>query len=673
MKKLFTLVTALLAMCNVTKVQAFSTTDLPTGYYKIKSCATGSEYSHLYLFNDAFGTNVNVSLLSQTTAETNNYVWKITNSGSTTIGIVNGQGTPIKREDGSASSHTYKAHSTLTPVDANSTYPSSVLFSEYLYAPKSNDSNHKYTINGTTYIALAYYSGHTGEVCKWNLEQVDMTDKNVYTVSISGASNAYVTKTATDEKAFNTGFFVCSTTPTTSDFTALSVDGYNSNITVDESNKTINVSYTENFATFQAQLSAAKEVLNKTGVGYPTDNAASRSILKTAIETAEAKTEETYAYADFTALQTALTTYKSDVSSIAMPQDGDTYVFTNIHQAGTNRYLDYSSSGSLVTVARGTTPADELPASAKFTCHKLDNSHYMFVNNDGKYLIWKGGKDGKNSNGYVDAYDADWCSLQVSASTNGNAANPRAFGCFNFGGKRSTSKNSTFIIKADGSFDQSNFTQYNNTDYSSAFQFEKVSYPNTVSFNAATGIDDVEYISTFSAPFATIKPTGVKAYVVKNNNNGTSASLEEVEGNIPANQGVVLTSSTADAVTMVPVAGEGTATIEGNLLGNTAGAAKTVAEGENIYVLSLAANASAVAFNKAKVATTLKMNKAYLTAQSGSAIALNFATGEVTGINTIATENKTDNAPVFDLTGRRVTKMVKGGLYIKAGKKVIAQ
>ena len=145
--------------------------------------------------------------------------------------------------------------------------------------------------------------------------------------------------------------------------------------------------------------------------------------------------------------------------------------------------------------------------------------------------------------------------------------------------------------------------------------------------------------------------------------------LEEVEGNIPANQGVVLTSTSEAAVIMVPVAGEGTATIEGNRLSHTAGAAKTIAEGDNVYVLSKAAEASAVAFNKAKVTTTLKMNKAYLTAQSGNAIALNFTSGEVTGISDAIVSGANGDAPIFDLTGRRVMKMTKGGTLYQGWQK----
>lgn len=668
MKKISTFIVAALAVCGTTSVKAQSVGEnFTTGYYKMKNTAT--DRTRTYVYNDEFNA-VNVqkrSLVSATDAETNNYIWKITNTGNGKISIVNGQGTPLKPEDGAVGSKKYGSHSELTLDDSHSTYPTSVYFTEGIHNPGDTDPNHYYgTTDAEKVYAIAYWTGTQGlnsGTCHWAFTAVSAED-DFYTVNITGATNAYVTKTTTNEGAYNGGFFKCTETPTADNFTASSVENGNSSIAIDATNKTINVTYTADFTAFQKVISTAREVLALTGAGYPSEGSASRSTFSAAIEAATAKTTPTVD--DLNALQAAITTYKNDKSSIAMPQDGETYVFTNVHPGGQTRYFDYSND-NLVTVVRGTTPVDELPASAKFTCHKLSDSQFMFVNNDGKYLVWKGSSDGTNSRkGYLSTYDADWCSLKVAPTSD------EVFGCFNFGGKRANTSTSYYVVKADGSFDQAYYKQYYNTSYSSAFQFEKVSYPNTVTFNAATGIEGADYISTFSAPFATIKPASVKAYVVKENS-GSEATLEEVEGNIPANQGVVLTSTTDAAVTMVPVAGEGTATIESNLLGHTAGAAKTIAEGENIYVLSKAAGASAVAFNKAKVASTLKMNKAYLTAQSGNAIALNFTSGEVTGISNAIISGTNDNAPIFDLTGRRVMKMTKGGLYIKGGKKVIAQ
>lgn len=140
---------------------------------------------------------------------------------------------------------------------------------------------------------------------------------------------------------------------------------------------------------------------------------------------------------------------------------------------------------------------------------------------------------------------------------------------------------------------------------------------------------------------------------------------------IPAKTGVILTSQSGDAVTMVPATDETRATIENNKLGNSAGAAKTIAEGESAYILTNGADGTA--FYKGQKGTTLKANKAYLTLDvvGGEAISMNFG-GNVTGINQIVNAEQ-NNAPVYDLTGRRVVRTVKGGLYIKGGNKFIAR
>lgn len=69
--------------------------------------------------------------------------------------------------------------------------------------------------------------------------------------------------------------------------------------------------------------------------------------------------------------------------------------------------------------------------------------------------------------------------------------------------------------------------------------------------------------------------------------------------------------------------------------------------------------------------TTIPANRAFFMDATGSSIALNF--GNVTAINNVATDNANANAPIFDLSGRRVVKAVKGGLYIQNGKKYIVK
>ena len=70
------------------------------------------------------------------------------------------------------------------------------------------------------------------------------------------------------------------------------------------------------------------------------------------------------------------------------------------------------------------------------------------------------------------------------------------------------------------------------------------------------------------------------------------------------------------------------------------------------------------------------MNRAYIPAavssETGRAFMLNF--GEATGIGTaVSADDAAADAPVFDLTGRRVNTLRQGSLYIKGGQKFIAR
>jgi hypothetical protein len=68
---------------------------------------------------------------------------------------------------------------------------------------------------------------------------------------------------------------------------------------------------------------------------------------------------------------------------------------------------------------------------------------------------------------------------------------------------------------------------------------------------------------------------------------------------------------------------------------------------------------------------TLGMNKAYLANVSDGFSAVRMVVDETTVIEGVSTE-KVD-APIYDLTGRRVLNTAKGGIYIQNGKKFIVK
>lgn len=663
MKKISTLALALIAMGTVTSAWATSTDNLPTGYYKIKSAVTGnSNITNIHMFNDAF-LEVNTpkaTLLSAETAETNNYIWYVTNTGGSKISIVNGQGTGIKLEDGNKGKYTYQGpYTELTPVDANSTYPTSIYFSEGLYTPNTSGAqsdNHQYG----SYTAAAYWAAPNEATTKWNFESVSVEDKGVYTVTVTGSADGYVTRTATSEHAFNGGFFIAESGSTISadDLTAGAVDGFTSSVSVDASTKTITVTYTVELASLVDQ---AKDAISHTSAGYPLVGSESRTNLQNAINAASGTGDVQTQYNN---LKTALTAYKSD-KNVKMPEDGKVYVITNVQQDGTCYYFSYKTEDRLKAVS-------EKSDAAKFVCRVVDGK-YVFVNvEDGKYLVVAAlNNSGTNSGkGFISEYDASWADLTLSKNS--------MFSCFNIGGRRYTDaqkpqaqQSANFIVEKNGAFNGWDMTEKLDADYSTAFKLEEVSYPNTVTFNTVTDVEGVSNLATFSAPFATVVPTDVTAYYVSTADN-SKATMKAIEAGkaIPANAGVILTSTTGAEATMIPATTETAADLTGNKLGNSAGAEKKIAEGDNAYILADGDNGTA--FYKGTIGTTLKANKAYLTlAGAEHAISMNFG-GNVTGINQIVNAEQ-NNAPVYDLTGRRVVRTVKGGLYIKGGNKFIAR
>lgn len=698
MKKISTLALALIAMGTVTSAWATSTDNLPTGYYKIKSAVTGnSNITNIHMFNDAF-LEVNTpkaTLLSSETAETNNYIWYVTNTGGNKISIVNGQGTGIKLEDGNNGSYKYKGpYKELTPVDANSTYPASIYFSEGLYTPNTSgaqSTNHQYG----SYTAAAYWAAPNEATTKWNFESVSVEDKGVYTVTVTGSADGYVTRTATSEHAFNGGFFIAESGSTISadDLTAGAVEGYTSNVSVNASTKTITVTYAADFTTWTSKLNEAKAVLASKRIGYPVESSTAYATFKSALDELSKITAENLAPAKFTELETAVSAFKLSTDNIRMPEDGKAYTITAVSKAGVKSYMNYAASGYTL---KSTDAADNssYPETAKFVCHKLEDGKYVFVNNDGKFLTYKGGYNAavNGNKGYTDGYTkVEYSYTDKAGASQTTSFYPQLFTLSKLANgsnasgvddaylcllsQRANNDNAAndvyYVIKSNSNFDAGS-TPYFDDTYSSAFLFEETSYPNTIAFNTVSDVEGVSNLATFSAPFATVIPTGVKAYYVSTADN-TKATMKAVEGEaIPANEGVILTSESAETVTMVPATDETLATITGNKLGNSAGADKTIAEGDNAYILAKGANGTA--FYKGKIGSTLKANKAYLTldaAGTGEAISMNFG-GNVTGINQIVNAEQ-NNAPVYDLTGRRVVRTVKGGLYIKGGNKFIAR
>lgn len=652
---------------------AASYINLPTGYYRIKSCANDgngsnqSVFDGTYLFTDivhypnAAKTLANVPL--EEAKAKNNYVWKITRGElpSATVGIVNGQGKGVNNGTN---------YNTINLGLSDHYTTGAIYFTQGLHITNQSQHTVKNSQNASAEATRSNPFTMTGwahsdsKGSAYIFEPVSMDGVTAYTVNVTGAEG-YVTLNSTNEVAMNGGFFLLSSAPQVADFTAATVANYDAAVSIE--GNTINVNYTYKLEYIKSLAEAA---LAKTGVGYPTANAATRTALQNAVKADNAA-----------AIATALNAFKTSTDEIQMPEDGKAYRIKVPYINGTANYL-YSDGNNETSNRVGNKADDQITDKNDkvFVCH-IVNGKYMFATNHGTYLSWADSGDGNKSyktSAQTTTYVAqnDW-TIEPATLDKGQGSVSLTDRADVFGlvqmkalGKDGTT-NYYLNSRIDGDFisqhanDKFYDTGWNNMNRSCYYQFEEVEYPNTITFHDAQNINGVSHIATFSAPFATIIPEGVKAYYVSAK--GTEATMTAIDAEaIPANQGVILTSESGAAATMVPAASETAATITGNQLGHSAGAAKTLTAGEG-YILGNGSEGTA--FYPCK-AGSLPINKAYLLGNGENAIVMNFGNA-VTGINTIAAPASA-KAPIFDLSGRRVVKATKG-LYIQNGKKVIVK
>lgn len=691
MKKISTLALALIAMGSLSmpasaqvNFEPVSTQTLESGWYQMRQVvgvsrkdisATAPRY--VYSAETAKDGKYYFASDAAQKSDATAFVYVDNTDGKYAIKSINGKWGDFV----AISSNTKPATYDITQVDKNNP-------TQYRVGTKSYWEDWQ----NWNYIAGSQNSGNARfEFSKVNPETI----YDVYSVVAKGefdpnTMQITVVNTLDSNKGTNTVynggnfFFTKGTTVTQDNFTITEkgTTGLSKTVKFDQTAKALVVEYTldDKENKYATLLASSKANIAKTGVGFPKAESKVRTTLAAAISAFES--EQTYA--KYLTLSSAYTAYLAS-SDIQMPEDGKAYTFTAVFYDGAKRYMNYAESGYSLVPTLDETNAN-YPETAKLICRKVGENKFTFVNNDGKHFVWKGGMDGANSNkGYVDTYNAEYAVTVAKIVKGGYVVDIENEGLLGYVGvmgyRKSSGKNPEqdyFIFTVNGStysYNQANAPFYKTSGgdkHSSLIKIEETTYPNTVTFNAVSDVEGVSNLATFSAPFATVIPEGVTAYYVSTADN-SKATMKAITGEaIPANEGVLLTSESAEAVTMVPATDETLATIENNKLGNSAGADKTIAEGDNAYILANGANGTA--FYKGKIGSTLKANKAYLTlneAGAPEAISMNFG-GNVTGINQIVNAEQ-NNAPVYDLTGRRVVRTVKGGLYIKGGNKFIAR
>lgn len=195
--------------------------------------------------------------------------------------------------------------------------------------------------------------------------------------------------------------------------------------------------------------------------------------------------------------------------------------------------------------------------------------------------------------------------------------------------------------------------------------------------NLNTNDNLVASFATLALPFdfkvASSNTNDAKLYSGAYNASTGTLDMTAVEGVVPANAGVVIKSdSKAENIVLTANAKAAATALTGNQL---VGTTEEIAFSELTDKLVFGVTAqNHVGFYTAGGSAALPANRAYLpTSVLGGekAVAMNFG-GNVTGINAVVKADKA-NAAIYDLTGRRVTRTVKGGLYIQNGSKFVAR
>lgn len=323
------------------------------------------------------------------------------------------------------------------------------------------------------------------------------------------------------------------------------------------------------------------------------------------------------------------TAYKSVppfANLINYPVDGKVYKLYALHADGSKNY-----------------PSREM---GKWVAQKLDGVNYNFVNT------------AADKDGLINKHN-DAASYVVSTQER------IKFGALTL---NISGTNNYLCVGIDGTVDRINFktNNYGANKFSTDFIFEEATdyAGHDVTFTAST---DGKAYATLNLPFATTIPAGVTAYK-KGESTASSVKLVDYKqaGDVlPAKTPVLLQADEAGVKTFAPAAYK--AQEATGFSGTLAADAVTTA---NAYIL--AKDGDAVKFCKLSATNNMvNANKAYLTLTAAAANALNFDFGGVaTGIEN-AVADKANNAPIYDLSGRRVMNAVKGGIYIQNGKKFV--
>lgn len=184
--------------------------------------------------------------------------------------------------------------------------------------------------------------------------------------------------------------------------------------------------------------------------------------------------------------------------------------------------------------------------------------------------------------------------------------------------------------------------------------------------------------ATAYLPFAVSSIENAKAYIGEINTEKTHVTLSEVSTALAAEEGMILIGNEEGTTTAtLHIGGQAEKNNSNVLEGTLTGITFSDAVSRDAYRVMGKKNGAETTigfFKPSDSMTSLGANRAYIRANSTYATGLTVGFGQVEGIGQ-ATMETTDNAnaPIYDLSGRRVNQLTKGGIYIKGGKKVIVK
>lgn len=190
-----------------------------------------------------------------------------------------------------------------------------------------------------------------------------------------------------------------------------------------------------------------------------------------------------------------------------------------------------------------------------------------------------------------------------------------------------------------------------------------------------TTVGDKAYATVY-LPFAVSAVSDATAYKGANSADETRVDMTEVS-QLAAENGYLLVGEPSATAKLTLTAEDLTET--DNILTGTLTALTLTDDTRSQYRVfgrTSADDATTLGFNTpAASLTTLAANKAFITESSASTSAAKLIIsfdGNTEGIDATTIDTPAANAPVYDLSGRRVAKATKG-LYIKGGKKILVK